>query len=207
MAVASTEAPPGAARDARPAGLAAILGRSGRASTEPFDPATGEKRTYSWIRPRPQTGSLTARALAFAIDLLIVALLTALVWKIADALGVLPHGGFLEAYGFLVVAELPVGLAYFTFCEHFTGRTPGKTFLALQVARLDGARQPSFLNILVRNLLRFVWMTPVGPVFIALDLALLSLTEMEQRLGDLAAGTVVVLEHPSPRDDSVAVPP
>lgn len=95
------------------------------------------------------------------------------------------------------IFELPLLLAYTTLFEGIGGRTPGKMLLGLRVARLDGGRA-SMGEAFLRNLLRLLWVTPFGPVFIVLDLWSLRTTELDQRMGDLAAGTIVVQERYKP---------
>ncbi|MEZ5171612.1 MAG: RDD family protein [Acidimicrobiia bacterium] len=71
------------------------------------------------------------------------------------------------------------------------GRTPGKAALGLRVTRVDGG-PVRFLDSAVRNLLRVVDFLPflygVGATSIVV-------TERNQRLGDLAGGTVVRRDH------------
>lgn len=70
------------------------------------------------------------------------------------------------------------------------GRTPGKRLLGLRVVRADGA--PVGLGeALVRNLLRAVEL----PLGYAPGVLAVALTARRQRLGDLAAGTLVVRER------------
>ena len=74
-------------------------------------------------------------------------------------------------------------------CELFwRGQTPGKKLLGLRVMDERGLKlRPS--QVVVRNLLRFVDMLPF---FYALGGAVCLFNSRSQRLGDLAAGTVVV---------------
>lgn len=116
---------------------------------------------------------------------------------------------------------LPLFLGYFTVLEAWGGRTLGKAALGLRVVRLDGSKATLF-DSFVRNLLRLLWgpslpsiallvagnllllvlglepiidvLAVIGLVFLVLDLWLLRATEMEQRLGDLAVGTIVIEE-------------
>lgn len=154
---------------------------------------------YSWAKPEPPaTAPLAARAAAFGVDLVLVAGATFVAWKAAGITGFLPEAGFLGDYGFLLVAELPIGLLYFSLLEGFGGRTVGKMMTGVRVLDFDPkdpSREPSPpspFQALLRNLLRFLWVTPVGPIFILVDLWLVWTGEMDQRLGDLAAGTIVV---------------
>ncbi|HEV8360396.1 MAG TPA: RDD family protein [Candidatus Thermoplasmatota archaeon] len=119
----------------------------------------------------------------------------------------------------VLLLALPLFLGYFTVLEGLWGRTLGKAALGLRVRRLDGAPLTMY-DSFVRNLLRLLWgpslpsvallllgnlvlaslgrdlivdvLALVALAFLLVDLWLVSSTEMEQRLGDLAAGTVVV---------------
>lgn len=95
---------------------------------------------------------------------------------------------------FVSIIELPLLLVYSTILEAITGRTPGKMIVGLRVARLDGGPNDLF-HAFLRNLLRLLWVTPFGPAFVILDAWSLSSTELDQRLGDIAAGTVVIDER------------
>jgi uncharacterized RDD family membrane protein YckC len=161
---------------------------------------------YSWRRPPPRTASTSKRAAAFALDAVIV---FALAWTATFALATLDllHIPDVDLFGsnnpaaglmwLVSILELPMLLAYFTLFEGLVGRTPGKMLLGLRVARVDDSPidvPHSFL----RNLLRLLWLTPflpVGIVMFALEVWSLSATELDQRLGDLAAGTVVLDER------------
>lgn len=160
--------------------------------------------TYAFEQPVPRTGSAARRAVAFAVDAAIVfGLAWTLVFVLAAA-GLLriPDvayrnvlNGELGLLWIVSVFEGPLLLAYFSILEGATGRTPGKMLAGLRVARADGSPPDAFRSF-VRNLLRLLWITPVGPIFIALDAWALHRTELDQRVGDLAAGTIVVLDRP-----------
>lgn len=124
-----------------------------------------------------------------------------------------------EAIVPVLLLALPIFLVYFTVLEALWGRTLGKAALGLRVERLGGG-PPTWLDSFVRNLLRLLWGPSVPSVallvvgnaallaageepyvdvlalvalaFLLVDVWLIQATEMEQRLGDLAAGTVVV---------------
>jgi uncharacterized RDD family membrane protein YckC len=79
-----------------------------------------------------------------------------------------------------------------------SGRTPGKRWTGLRVVRLDGG-PVTFTTSAVRNLVRLV----DGLLGYAVGVVVILVTARNQRLGDLAAGTVVVRERraPEPRRD------
>jgi uncharacterized RDD family membrane protein YckC len=77
---------------------------------------------------------------------------------------------------------------YYTLFEALVGATPGKMLMGLKVVMLDG-RRCTITAALIRNLLRYVDAMPFGWYFVGAVLILA--TPRRQRLGDLAAGTVV----------------
>ncbi len=81
----------------------------------------------------------------------------------------------------------------FSWMEGSSGRTPGKWLLGIRVVRPDGT-PCGFVRGLGRNLLRIV------DSFLQYGVGLLAaaFTPQWQRLGDLAADTIVIKDHPSP---------
>lgn len=86
---------------------------------------------------------------------------------------------FLTAWGYFVVGEVAGN-----------GRTPGKRALGLRVVRDDGSRV-GFADSIIRNALRIV---DVLPGNYAVGIASVLVSASRKRLGDMAAGTVVVRE-------------
>lgn len=81
---------------------------------------------------------------------------------------------------------------YFTLFEAFwNGQTPGKLVMKLRVIK-DSGRQVTFFEALSRNLLRFV---DYMPALYLVGVITMLCTKRNQRLGDLAAGTIVVHER------------
>ena len=102
-------------------------------------------------------------------------------------------GGTGQAIALGIFVFVVVWLYYPAFELLWRGQTPGKRFQGIRVVRTDG--QPVGLApVLVRNLIRIV------DVFVLPFLALISMviTRRSQRLGDLAAGTMVVRERALP---------
>ena len=87
-------------------------------------------------------------------------------------------------------AGLGIYLLHTTVLEMIFARSLGKLLVGTRVAALDGSR-PSPGAILVRNILRLV---DIILVFIPL---LFVFSTLRQRLGDMAAGTIVVINTPS----------
>lgn len=133
------------------------------------------------------------RALAFAVDL---ALRGALALAVLGALGQLGELGL--GLGLILLFLLNWG--YMVLFEVFNqGRSPGKQMLGLRVVHEDGT-PVDWGAALLRNLLRFVDMLPLG--YCCGLLASLASPRF-QRLGDLAAGTLVI--H-CPRSSAAAAP-
>lgn len=132
---------------------------------------------------------LPVRCLAFAIDALIravVLILTGIAWLYMGKLG----AGLASISAFLLLWW------YMVFFEVLNqGRSPGKQILGLQVIHSDGT-PIGWPASLIRNLLRFVDLLPF-----AYCLGMLSILNSArfQRLGDLAAGTLVVYQAHIPQ--------
>jgi uncharacterized RDD family membrane protein YckC len=99
----------------------------------------------------------------------------------------------------LVVALFLVQFAYDVLFETLaSGRTPGKRWTGLRVVRVGGG-PVGFVASALRNILRIV---DALPGFYLVGMLAVLLTRNNQRLGDLAAGTLVVRE----RRHGVALP-
>jgi uncharacterized RDD family membrane protein YckC len=93
---------------------------------------------------------------------------------------------------------------YFSLWELMAGgRTPGKYFMKLRVVGLDGRPLPVRAS-LIRNLLRTV---DVLPTTYAVGLCAMVVSQRSQRLGDHAAGTLVIRTDRLERPEDVQLPP
>ncbi len=124
----------------------------------------------------------TVRAAAFAIDLLIRAGILAIMAVVLGILGRLGMGVFLLAL-FLVEWFYPV-----LFEVLNNGATPGKKAMGICVVESDG-RPVGFAASVIRNLLRNA---DFLPFFFGFGILFMLFHPRFQRLGDLAAGTLVV---------------
>jgi len=81
---------------------------------------------------------------------------------------------------------------YFTLFEAFwNGRTPGKKMARIRVIQRSG-RSIGLVESMARNLVRYVDQIPF---FYAVGVITMFITRQHQRLGDLAAGTLVVRDR------------
>ena len=130
-------------------------------------------------RPTPNLGTerdiLEKRAMAFLVDLLILGVVLGLATNVAFMVAV--------PLGFLSMAvSVVAAFAYFSYLEAAYGQTLGKTAMDIVVISEDDDPISSRAS-LIRTLLR-----PVDTI----GLLAMFLTDRRQRLGDLAADTIVV---------------
>ncbi|MEX6501786.1 RDD family protein [Pseudomonas zhanjiangensis] len=136
---------------------------------------------------------LVPRALAFAIDLAIRGLALLLMFIILALLGQF-------GMGLATILLFLVTWWYMVLFEVFNqGRSPGKQMLGLRVVHDDGT-PVGWASSLTRNLLRFVDLLPLGYTF-----GILSCLNHPafKRLGDIAAGTLVVYRDTPPTRPSL----
>ena len=134
-----------------------------------------------------------SRAAAAIIDALIILLMVFAGWLlvIAPGAGLLGEGAWVLAIGLILTFALFWG--YYVLFEGLRdGQTPGKRLLRLRVVQ-DGGYSVSFAASAVRNLVRLLDMQPFPTGLLGLAVALVS--RSGKRLGDMAAGTIVVREH------------
>jgi uncharacterized RDD family membrane protein YckC len=132
---------------------------------------------------------LGSRAAACLLDTLImVAGLVAVSFFASVLSGDLPG----LATALVSIAAFMVVFGYFVLFEAFgSGRTPGKRVVGLRVLALDGGRA-SFWRIVIRNVVRFIDYLPAAYL---VGMISILVSEKHQRVGDLAAGTMVVRER------------
>ncbi len=135
------------------------------------------------------------RAGALVIDALIVWAAWSVLAVVLAVLGAVSQdvAGLVATVGYFLLSE-----GYRIAAEWlWRGQTMGKRLLRLRVVDARGLRL-SFSQVLLRNLLRFVDALPL--LYLVGGVAAL-LSARGQRLGDLAADTLVVWEPPEPQPD------
>lgn len=131
--------------------------------------------------------SIGERILAFLIDGFILYLYLILVNYIGAALGYVFEDAWTQ-FGLQSLIFLPAMFYSLVMHSLFNGRTVGKMLLKMRVVRLDGT-PVHWSNYLVRWMLRLVdiWLF-MGSI----GLLTILFSDRRQRLGDAAAGTVVI---------------
>ncbi len=159
---------------------------------------TVEVETPEHVRFRFRVAGPTRRAWAYLIDLLV----RAGIFLVVESVLVFGTGLHVASGGIMtggtLIALFLLEWAYFVAFEAaWNGTTPGKRALRLRVVK-TGGYPLSFMDAVLRNLLRTADFLPVGYV---LGLIVMAWDGRFARLGDRAAGTMVVIEDP------VRVPP
>jgi uncharacterized RDD family membrane protein YckC len=151
-----------------------------------------------------------ARAYAFLVDWHIRVIL-ALGWYVLGALlynGRLslapPLGNDARWFGAVVAPALAIYFLYHQAVElAMRGSTPGKRMAGVRIVARDGGA-PGAGALLTRNVFRLV---DSLPLFYGVGLITVLLTRDNLRIGDMAAGTLLVFEHadarlPTPASDA-----
>jgi len=127
-----------------------------------------------------------SRCIAWITDLLCIIVLGV---TVATILGTFKLLSADLAGAFAILSYFVIGIGYSMFLEwYWRGQTIGKRLLRLRVIDRQGLRlQPS--QIIVRNLLRLV---DALPILYAVGGVACLVSPASQRLGDIAAGTLVI---------------
>src|SRR5256885_4471926 len=172
------------------------------------------RETPEHVDVRFELAGVGSRMAAALLDLFLIWLgLLLLVFLDGSILGGSPERlrGWLAAVVILLVFVLFWG--YFTLFEALNGgRTPGKQVLGIRVV-MDTGRSITPTAAVIRNLVRFIdcyFPIPFAPALLSMFLH-----PSNKRPGDMAAGTIVVRDHPTDwtlgapvpaADDAVAEP-
>lgn len=148
--------------------------------------------------PGPACAGPGSRCYAFAIDWH-VRVLAALAWILAAELALRPSLTAVTRPTLIML--VPAGALYFLYHPVleliWRGQSPGKRYAGLRVVDRGGG-VPSRRQILIRNLFRLI---DSLPLFYAVGLISCFITAESVRLGDLAAGTLLVEDAVAPAAD------
>jgi uncharacterized membrane protein SpoIIM required for sporulation/uncharacterized RDD family membrane protein YckC len=154
------------------------------------------------VEVRFELAGLGSRVGAFTIDMIVITLgFSVLAIVLAVLMPSRGAGNTGETAGTWVAALLYLigsfaALLYFTLFEGLaSGRTPGKRSLGIRVL-MDTGRRVTFGAAALRNILRMIdFFFPFAPLLPGMLFVFLS--RSRKRLGDMAAGTIVVRDRPS----------
>ncbi len=140
------------------------------------------------------TAGPVSRFLAVSVDIACVSLLAGIFDRLMGVLGLISEDWSLAV---AIIAYFVIFMGFSMAFEWFRGgRTPGKYVTGLRVIDADGLRLLP-VQIVMRNLFRLFDMLPV---FYGLGGVVCLLNPRRQRLGDIAANTIVI------RDRKLALP-
>jgi uncharacterized RDD family membrane protein YckC len=163
---------------------------------------TLEVRTPESIAFSYDLAGVGSRFLALAIDFTIQILTVILIiWALVALSGHVRPGSVALArtdrviynltIAFIVAVVFLIFFGYFIAFETlWNGQTPGKRLLGIRVVR-DGGYPVDFMASLIRNLIRIGEMA-LG--FYAVSAVVAVLSPLNKRVGDIAAGTIVIRE-------------
>jgi uncharacterized RDD family membrane protein YckC len=137
-----------------------------------------------------------SRFIALLIDTLIwgagLVVVGLVLWAFQPALKAFSSLSYQWAVAVFTLAIFLLNWGYFTLFEAFWhGRTPGKRIARIRVIQKSG-RAIGIFESMARNFIRYVDQIPF---FYAVGVIAVFATRQHQRLGDLAAGTLVVLDR------------
>jgi len=144
--------------------------------------ATPERVSFDY-----QVAGLATRGIAQLLDLLILAGILVGLYFAAIAIGA--AGANTVAFLVAVIGSFVVIFGYFWACEAFwSGQTVGKKVFRLRAVG-DRGEPMTFFQAGIRNVVRLVDFLPYG---YGVGMVVLFINGKGKRLGDLAAGTIVV---------------
>ena len=124
------------------------------------------------------------RAVAVIIDSILLMIVG---WGLAMVLGGATGGGF-NLQGAPALLWFLIALGYYVVMEATSGGTLGKKAMGIKVVKADGGGAIDWQAAIIRNLLRII----DGFAFYLVGAVVVWVSKSRQRLGDMAAKTVVV---------------
>jgi uncharacterized RDD family membrane protein YckC len=144
--------------------------------------------------PISNLATLGDRVVALIIDTIIIFLISLVILIPLLVIGFF-GGSFAFSFPFfffvgpIVLATWLLPLFYFTYFESTSGQTPGKQLAHIRTVDEKTLKPLDFGRSLVRNLLRII---DSLPFFYIVGLILVASTEKRQRIGDMAAASIVI---------------
>lgn len=159
-----------------------------------FDNRELTVNTPEHVRLQFKTAGIGSRAGAQLIDILILLAINTLLILSGMALFIIDGIEMLLAdyiLAIMIIGFFLINGGYFVFLEYYLGHTLGKKVFHLRVIQENG-QSLTFLSSIIRNFFRLLDMMPSG-YFVG---AIVSFFHpKDKRIGDLVAGTVVIVEE------------
>ncbi|MUK88702.1 RDD family protein [Ornithinibacillus sp. L9] len=162
-------------------------------------------KTPEFVSLQFKLAGLGSRAAAMILDQVILTILNIiaivlLLFITSSDIMLMAEPGWLFAV--FIIVLFVVNWGYFFVCEFFFGgKTIGKHMVGIRVIQENG-HSVTFLSAIIRNLLRIVDMLPTSYF---LGIVLIFFHSKHKRLGDMAAGTIVVHERQVKRQSKSAI--
>jgi uncharacterized RDD family membrane protein YckC len=143
-----------------------------------------------------QTAGIGSRAVAHLLDSLILLIVNGLLFVFVILVSRLYSGSWLPdladyLIAITIVLWIVLNLGYFVCSEAFMGgQTLGKRRLGMRVIQNNG-QSATLLSIIIRNLFRLL---DILPAFYFVGMLSMFLSSKDKRVGDMVAGTMVVIE-------------
>lgn len=166
---------------------------------------SAEVETPEHVRFHHQLAGPARRGLAYVIDLGVRLGIAAFLLMIGAIAGISAGEGMAGlSTGLLLLVFFVMDWGYYVFWETiWSGRSPGKRALRLRVIT-DTGRPLHFLDSVLRNLLRAADLLPNA---YALGLIVMGRDRRFRRLGDMVAGTMVIVEERHEVGDKLVIQP
>ncbi len=145
------------------------------------------------VRFAYEIAGIGSRFMAALVDTTLIVLLQLAVFvPLLLFTRILDESGWSALFGVALFISFVMLWGYYIFFEAFwNGQTPGKRWVGLRVLQLSGLPM-TFSEVVIRNLVRIVDFLPVA---YGVGLIVMFFQRQSRRLGDLAAGTVVVFDR------------
>ncbi len=150
-----------------------------------------------WRYSMAENADVINRVVAIIVDTIILAIvmvvlslplgMQAMMMNMTNYTNPAAAAGLAGSSMLFTVLSLLIGLGYFTYFEGTTGQTIGKRMVNIKVVKENG-KQVTYMDALVRTILRMI--DGIGMYIVGLIVVLAS--EKKQRVGDMAAKTLVV---------------
>ncbi|MDL2323316.1 RDD family protein [Bacteroidales bacterium OttesenSCG-928-A17] len=145
--------------------------------------------TGQFVTIRYEPASVIRRGFALFLDGLIIAIYSFFLGYLFDYFDFFFRSALFGIDNLLIFLLFVPVIFYPLLFEFLTGgQTPGKMILRIRVVNVDGS-SPGFLAYFLRWLLLFIDLFPSG---LGIGMLFITLSPHHQRLGDMAAGTIVV---------------